>query len=91
MPLHSLLTVLADNQAHHITELAHAAGRRPELLYALWQQTPPHIRGLLRQYDGQWRLVRPLAVFDEEQVRQIGAEHGFQTALKQRRRNRIMT
>ena len=65
MPLHSLLTVLADNQAHHITELAHAAGRRPELLNALWQQTPPHIRGLLRQKDGFWQLVRPLALLPE--------------------------
>ncbi|WP_027008659.1 biotin--[acetyl-CoA-carboxylase] ligase [Conchiformibius kuhniae] len=66
MPLHSLLTILADNRPHHITELAHATQRQPQHLNALWQQTPPHIRGLLRQKDGFWQLVRPLALLPED-------------------------
>lgn len=65
MSLHNLLVALADNQAHHITELAHLTQRQPHQLNALWQQTPPHIRGLLRQKDGFWRLIRPLALLPE--------------------------
>lgn len=65
MPLHPLLTVLADSLPHHITELAEATGFPPQHLNALWQQTPPHIRGLLRQKDGVWHLVRPLALLPE--------------------------
>ena len=57
-----LLAALADGRPHHITELARRIGRKPPQLNALWQQVPPHIRGLLRQQDGRWRLVRPLAI-----------------------------
>lgn len=65
MPLSKLLTLLADSQAHHVTELAHAVQRLPQQLNILWQQTPDHIRGLLRQKDGYWRLIRPLALLPE--------------------------
>ncbi|VEJ20383.1 bifunctional biotin--[acetyl-CoA-carboxylase] ligase/type III pantothenate kinase [Neisseria animaloris] len=77
-----LLAALSDGLPKHVSELSRLVDIKPQQINGFWQQMPPHIRGLLRQYDGQWRLVRPLAVFDEEQVRQIGAEHGFQTALK---------
>ncbi|WP_373702954.1 bifunctional biotin--[acetyl-CoA-carboxylase] ligase/type III pantothenate kinase [Neisseria dentiae] len=76
-----LLAALSDGLPQHVSALGLAAGVKPQQINGLWQQMPPHIRGLLRQHDGQWRLVRPLAVFDEEQLRQIGAQHGFQTAL----------
>lgn len=65
MPISSLIAALADGQPHHITELAHATGRAPHQLNALWQQTPAHIRGLLRQKDGMWHLVRPIAWLPE--------------------------
>ena len=43
---------------------------------------PGHIRGLLRQHDGQWRLVRPLAVFAEESLQQMAGKQGFRAQLK---------
>lgn len=66
MSLYRLLVALADSRPHHITELAHLAARPPQQLNILWQQTSPHIRGLLRQQDGFWRLVRPLALLPED-------------------------
>ena len=77
----ALLALLADGHSHHIRTLAQALGQKPAQLNAAWQRMPAHLRGLLRQHDGQWRLVRPLAVFDEVRVQQIAAAHGFQTAL----------
>lgn len=76
-----LLAALADGSPQHVFALSKALGVKPQQINGLWQQMPPHIRGLLRQHDGQWRLVRPLAVFDEVRVQQIAAAHGFQTAL----------
>lgn len=66
MPSNQLIQILADGAAHHITELAHAVQRQPQNLNAIWQHTPPHIRGLLRQKDGTWRLVRPLALLSPQ-------------------------
>lgn len=65
MPTRKLITLLADNQTHHITELASLVHCKPYQLNALWQQTPAHIRGLLRQKDGFWRLIRPLALLPQ--------------------------
>ena len=76
-----LLAALADGAPQHVFALSKILGLKPQQINGLWQQMPPHIRGLLRQHDGQWRLVRPLAVFDETRVQQIAAAHGFQTAL----------
>ena len=76
-----LLAALADGTPQHVFALSKMLGLKPQQINGLWQQMPPHIRGLLRQHDGQWRLVRPLAVFDETRVQQIAAAHGFQTAL----------
>ena len=76
-----LLAALADGAPQHVFALSKMLGLKPQQINGLWQQMPPHIRGLLRQHDGQWRLVRPLAVFDETRVQQIAAAHGFQTAL----------
>lgn len=61
MPFQALLVALADGQPHHITELARATGRLPHQLNAVWQTVPSHLRGLLRQRDGMWHLVRPIA------------------------------
>lgn len=80
-PLWKLLATLSDGQPQHVSALGRAVGLKPQQMNGLWQQMPPHIRGLLRQHDGQWRLVRPLAVFDEIRLQQIGARYGFQTAL----------
>ena len=60
-----LLAALADGAPQHVFALSKMLGLKPQQINGLWQQMPPHIRGLLRQHDGQWRLVRPLAVFDE--------------------------
>ncbi|MDO5638683.1 MAG: bifunctional biotin--[acetyl-CoA-carboxylase] ligase/type III pantothenate kinase [Neisseria sp.] len=76
-----LLAALADGMPQHVFALSQLAGVKTQQINGLWQQMPPHIRGLLRQHDGQWRLVRPLAVLDEADARHIGAKHGFQTAL----------
>ena len=76
-----LLAALADGAPQHVFALSKMLGLKPQQINGLWQQMPPHIRGLLRQHDGQWRLVRPLAVFDEARVQQIATAHGFQTAL----------
>ncbi len=76
-----LLAALSAGVPRHITELAGLLQLKPHQLNGLWQQMPPHIRGLLRQHDGQWRLVRPLAVLDEDLLRQNGRRYGFQTAL----------
>ena len=79
-PLHwKLLARLADGEAHHVCTLSPHVGVRPQQLNGLWQQMPPHVRGLLRQHDGHWRLVRPLAVFDETALQQAAA--GFDAHL----------
>lgn len=77
-----VLAALANGLPQHIAQLARVAGVKPQQLNGFWQQMPPHIRGLLRQHDGQWRLVRPLAVFEENALARLGAAHGFQTALR---------
>lgn len=77
-----VLAALSDGLPQHVSQLSRLAGVKPQQLNGFWQQMPPHIRGLLRQHDGQWRLVRPLAVFEAETLRQTAAEHGFQAALK---------
>lgn len=76
-----LLAALAGGAPQRVFALSKMLGLKPQQISGLWQQMPPHIRGLLRQHGGQWRLVRPLAVFDEVRVQQIAAAHGFQTAL----------
>ena len=77
-----VLAELADGLPQHVSHLARIAGVKPHQLNGFWQQMPAHIRGLLRQHDGQWRLVRPLALFNEEALQRLGAERGFQTTLK---------
>ncbi|MCP2040051.1 biotin-[acetyl-CoA-carboxylase] ligase/type 3 pantothenate kinase [Neisseria sp. HSC-16F19] len=76
-----LLAQLADGQRHHIRSLAQQLALHPQRLNVLWQQMPPHVRGLLRQHDGYWHLVRPLAMLPESSLSSIAAEHGFQAAL----------
>lgn len=76
-----LLAALANGQTQHVFELSKRIGCKPQQLNALWQHMPPHIRGLLRQHDGQWRLIRPLAIFDEAVAAEIGSRYGFQVAL----------
>lgn len=76
-----LLAALADGRPHHVTELARRIGLKPPQLNALWQQMPPHIRGLLRQQDGRWRLVRPLAVLDGKTLQQQAQAAGWQAEL----------
>ncbi|QEY24273.1 bifunctional biotin--[acetyl-CoA-carboxylase] ligase/type III pantothenate kinase [Neisseria animalis] len=80
-PHWQVLTALADGLPQHVSRLARLAGVKPQQLNGFWQQMPPHIRGLLRQQDGQWRLVRPLALFDREVLEKSAKAHGFQTAL----------
>ncbi|WP_118811919.1 bifunctional biotin--[acetyl-CoA-carboxylase] ligase/type III pantothenate kinase [Neisseria bergeri] len=77
-----VLAELADGLPQHVSQLARVADMKPQQLNGFWQQMPAHIRGLLRQHDGYWRLVRPLAVFDAEGLRVLGERSGFQTALK---------
>lgn len=77
-----ILAALSDGSLQHVSQLGRLAGVKPHQLNGFWQQMPPHIRGLLRQQDGQWRLVRPLAVFESESLTQTAARYGFQTALK---------
>ena len=78
----ALLAALSDGLPQHVSQLARAAGMKPQQLNGFWQQMPGHIRGLLRQHDGQWRLVRPLAVFAEESLQQMAGKHGFRAQLK---------
>lgn len=78
----ALLAALSDGLPQHVSQLARAAGMKPQQLNGFWQQMPGHIRGLLRQHDGQWRLVRPLAVFGEESLQQMAGKHGFRAQLK---------
>ena len=77
-----ILAELAGGLPQHVSQLARMADMRPHQLNGFWQQMPSHIRGLLRQHDGYWRLVRPLAVFNAENLRILGEKSGFQTALK---------
>ncbi|WP_304672838.1 bifunctional biotin--[acetyl-CoA-carboxylase] ligase/type III pantothenate kinase [Neisseria blantyrii] len=77
-----VLAELADGLPQHVSQLARVADMKPQQLNGFWQQMPAHIRGLLRQHDGYWRLVRPLAVFDAEGLRALGERSGFQTVLK---------
>lgn len=76
-----LLAALADGRSRHVAELAAGLGLKPPHLNGLWQQMPPHIRGLLRQHDGYWRLVRPLAVWQEDTLKETAAQHGWQAEL----------
>lgn len=78
----ALLAALSDGLPQHVSQLARAAGMKPQQLNGFWQQMPGHIRGLLRQHDGQWRLVRPLAVFAEESLQRMAGKHGFRAQLK---------
>ena len=82
LPHSRVLAELANGLPQHVSHLARIAGVKPHQLNGFWQQMPAHIRGLLRQHDGQWRLVRPLALFNEEALQRLGAERGFQTTLK---------
>ena len=77
-----ILAELAGGLPQHVSQLARMADMRPHQLNGFWQQMPAHIRGLLRQHDGYWRLVRPLAVFNAENLRILGEKSGFQAALK---------
>ena len=78
----ALLAALSDGLPQHVSQLARVVGMKPQQLNGFWQQMPGHIRGLLRQHDGQWRLVRPLAVFAEESLQQMAEKHGFRAQLK---------
>ena len=78
----ALLAALSDGLPQHVSQLARATGMKPQQLNGFWQQMPGHIRGLLRQHDGQWRLVRPLAVFAEESLQQMAGKQGFRAQLK---------
>lgn len=77
-----LLAALSDGLPQHVSQLARVVGMKPQQLNGFWQQMPGHIRGLLRQHDGQWRLVRPLAVFAEESLQQMAGKQGFRAQLK---------
>ena len=77
-----LLAALSDGLPQHVSQLARMVGMKPQQLNGFWQQMPGHIRGLLRQHDGQWRLVRPLAVFAEESLQQMAGKQGFRAQLK---------
>ncbi|HFC8496961.1 TPA: bifunctional biotin--[acetyl-CoA-carboxylase] ligase/type III pantothenate kinase [Neisseria subflava] len=78
----ALLAALSDGLPQHVSQLARVVGMKPQQLNGFWQQMPGHIRGLLRQHDGQWRLVRPLAVFAEESLQQMTGKQGFRAQLK---------
>ena len=78
----ALLAALSDGLPQHVSQLARVVGMKPQQLNGFWQQMPGHIRGLLRQHDGQWRLVRPLAVFAEESLQQMVGKQGFRAQLK---------
>ena len=78
----ALLAALSDGLPQHVSQLARVVGMKPQQLNGFWQQMPGHIRGLLRQHDGQWRLVRPLAVFAEESLQKMAGKHGFRAQLK---------
>ena len=78
----ALLAALSDGLPQHVSQLARMVGMKPQQLNGFWQQMPGHIRGLLRQHDGQWRLVRPLAVFAEESLQQMAGKQGFSAQLK---------
>ena len=78
----TLLAALSDGLPQHVSQLARVVGMKPQQLNGFWQQMPGHIRGLLRQHDGQWRLVRPLAVFAEESLQQMAGKQGFRAQLK---------
>ena len=82
LPHSRVLAELADGLPQHVSHLARIAGVKPHQLNGFWQQMPAHIRGLLRQHDGQWRLVRPLAVFAEESLQQMAGKQGFRAQLK---------
>ncbi len=78
----ALLAALSDGLPQHVSQLARVVGMKPQQLNGFWQQMLGHIRGLLRQHDGQWRLVRPLAVFAEESLQQMAGKQGFRAQLK---------
>lgn len=78
----ALLAALSDGLPQHVSQLARVVGMKPQQLNGFWQQMPGHIRGLLRQHDGQWRLVRPMAVFAEESLQQMAGKQGFRAQLK---------
>ena len=77
-----LLAVLAKGQALHVSQLSKQVGVKPHQLNSLWQQMPKHIKELLCQQDGLWRLIKPIAIFSAEQTKLIGQRHGFQVALE---------
>lgn len=63
MSTEHLITLLANGEPQHIAELAHTVHCTPQQLNVLWQRAPAHIRPLLRQQDGIWRLNKSLAIF----------------------------
>lgn len=78
----ALLALLADGRPHHVRTLAQQLGQKPPQLNMAWQKMPAHIRGLLRQHEGHWHLVRPLAVLPQTVIERHAAAHGFQAALR---------
>ena len=73
----ALLAALSDGLPQHVSQLARVVGMKPQQLNGFWQQMPSHIRGLLRQHDGQWRLVRPFGCV----CRRVSATNGRKTGL----------
>jgi pantothenate kinase, type III len=74
-----LLAALSDGLPQHVSQLARQVGEKPQQLNGLWLKMPGHIRGLLRQHDGYWRLIRPLAVFSAQSL--AAAAPGFSVEL----------
>lgn len=79
--LWELLALLADGQNHHVRSLAQLLNQKPARLNAAWQHVPAHLRGLLRQQDGFWRLVRPLAMLPTPVAKAVAAEYGLTASV----------
>lgn len=69
-----LLTLLADGQRHHISQLGQQLGIAPQQLNLLWKQIPDHIQSLLRQHDGHWHLSQALALWLPEALQQASPD-----------------
>ncbi len=74
-----LLAALSGGLPQHVSTLAKHIAVKPQQLNNVWQGMPPHIRGLLRQQDGYWRLVRPQAVLTAAEL--SAAAPSFRTRL----------
>lgn len=80
-PFWPLLALLADGLPHEVQKLAKTLNKKVSQLNAATQYMPEHIKSLLHQHNGIWRLAKPLAIISEQTFIDSAHQYGFEAHL----------